>query len=140
MLPGVEWVGLDDLETVPPEAIEDGDTFEANERLVEEDPEAPRKINSRIPVDLETIALKALEKEPARRYASVAEFGEDELFGGEPDGGGRAGLEVGHPAVDADRLPVHHRVAVDERDRVRHRRHDFRYPCRTRWISLHGPD
>jgi tetratricopeptide (TPR) repeat protein len=34
-------------------------------------PERPRKINARVPADLETICLKCLEKEPSRRYSSA---------------------------------------------------------------------
>ncbi len=37
----------------------------------------PRKINSTIPVDLETICLKCLETDAARRYPSAAKLAED---------------------------------------------------------------
>ena len=40
-------------------------------------PKPPRRINAKIPVDLETICLKALEKEPGDRYATAAEFADD---------------------------------------------------------------
>ena len=47
-----------------------GDTIESTLALVAcEDPVAPRRLRPDIPRDLETIALKCLEKEPARRYA-----------------------------------------------------------------------
>lgn len=38
------------------------------------DPIPPRNVNPAIPVDLETICLKCLEKEPRRRYASASEI------------------------------------------------------------------
>jgi serine/threonine protein kinase len=37
----------------------------------------PRKINSAIPLDLETICLKCLETDPAKRYPSADKFAED---------------------------------------------------------------
>ncbi len=41
------------------------------------DPVSPRRINPKIPADLETIIMKCLEKEPERRYASALAFAED---------------------------------------------------------------
>ncbi|MEW6743921.1 MAG: protein kinase [Planctomycetota bacterium] len=46
-------------------------------RIAEENPTAPRRIDPRIPRDLETIVMAALEKEPARRYASAAACADD---------------------------------------------------------------
>jgi serine/threonine protein kinase/WD40 repeat protein len=40
-------------------------------------PERPRKLDPRIPRDLETIVLKAIAKEPRDRYPSAAALGED---------------------------------------------------------------
>ena len=46
-------------------------------RLITDEPTPPRKIDPRIPRDLETICLKAMAKTPDRRYASVRAFLED---------------------------------------------------------------
>jgi hypothetical protein len=45
--------------------------------VLREAPEKPRSLNSAIPRDLETIALKCLEKEPAQRYASAEALADD---------------------------------------------------------------
>jgi eukaryotic-like serine/threonine-protein kinase len=42
-----------------------------------EEPRRPRQVNPAIPVELETIVLKALEKNPADRYASAQEVADD---------------------------------------------------------------
>lgn len=41
------------------------------------DPRPPRRLNPRIPLDLETICLKALEKDPAGRYSSAGNLAQD---------------------------------------------------------------
>lgn len=45
--------------------------------ILEKDPEAPRHIDRSIPVELETIVLKALAKTPADRYATAGEMAAD---------------------------------------------------------------
>src|SRR5262249_17730816 len=54
--------------------------------VLSEEPRPPRRLNHTVPRDLETICLRCLEKEPARRYASAAELAADlRRFGaGEP--------------------------------------------------------
>lgn len=42
-----------------------------------EEPVPPRRLNDRIPRDLETICLKAMSKEPRLRYQSAAAFADD---------------------------------------------------------------
>jgi tetratricopeptide (TPR) repeat protein len=37
-------------------------------QVIEDDPPSPRKLDSRVPRDLETVCLKCLEKEPSLRY------------------------------------------------------------------------
>lgn len=45
--------------------------------ILHEEPIPPRRRNRQIPKDLETICLKALSKDPARRYQNAREFVED---------------------------------------------------------------
>jgi|GEM_PF-5095580 len=42
-----------------------------------EEPRLPRRLNDRIPLDLETITLKCLAKEPSRRYQKAGELAAD---------------------------------------------------------------
>jgi tetratricopeptide (TPR) repeat protein len=62
------------------------------------DPLPPRRLNSRLPRDVETMILKAMAKEPARRYASARDFADDlgRWLSGEP-------IEA-RPASPAERL------------------------------------
>src|SRR5262249_44687621 len=46
-------------------------------QVLHEDPRPPRRIKKTIPRDLETICLKAMSKEPARRYQTPPEFAAD---------------------------------------------------------------
>ena len=46
-------------------------------QVVSEEPVPPRRLNVSIPLDLETICLKSLEKAPSRRYPSAAALADD---------------------------------------------------------------
>ena len=46
-------------------------------KVVNADPEPPRHIDGRVPIDVETICLKAMAKEPERRYQSARDFAQD---------------------------------------------------------------
>jgi WD40 repeat protein len=46
-------------------------------QVLHDEPRPPRRLNDHIPRDLETITLKAMAKEPARRYASARELADD---------------------------------------------------------------
>lgn len=46
-------------------------------QILTEEAQSPRKLNSAIPRDIETICLKCLEKEPGRRYQSALELADD---------------------------------------------------------------
>ncbi|MBI2924632.1 MAG: serine/threonine protein kinase [Verrucomicrobia bacterium] len=52
-------------------------SLETLKLVVESEPVSPRLLTPRLPRDLETICLKCLEKEPARRYSTARALGED---------------------------------------------------------------
>jgi eukaryotic-like serine/threonine-protein kinase len=53
------------------------DKQEMLRQIAFEDPPAPRKLNALIPRDLETLVLKAIEKNPTGRYASAIDLAND---------------------------------------------------------------
>jgi tetratricopeptide (TPR) repeat protein/serine/threonine protein kinase len=67
---------LYELLTLRP-AFDDTDRHALVRRVTQEEPPRPRQLDRRIPRDLETIILKAIAREPARRYPSAAELAED---------------------------------------------------------------
>ena len=54
-----------------------GTAYETLLLVRDEDPVPPRRLRPGTPRDLETVCLKCLEKEPARRYASAARLADD---------------------------------------------------------------
>jgi serine/threonine-protein kinase len=52
-------------------------TNEIYAKIVRDEPIAPRRLKPHIARDLETIALRAIEKAPSARYATAGEFAED---------------------------------------------------------------
>src|SRR5262249_6315164 len=63
-----------------------GDRLKLIEMIRQTEAASPRSIDGRIPRDLETIVMKAIDKEPKRRYQSADEMAEDlqRFVNGEP--------------------------------------------------------
>jgi tetratricopeptide (TPR) repeat protein len=69
-------VTLYELLTLQP-AFPGDDRQELLRRIAFEEPRRPRQVNRAIPPELETVVLKACEKNPAERYATAQELGDD---------------------------------------------------------------
>lgn len=67
---------LYELATLHP-AFDETDRGRLIKRIAHDDPVAPRKTNPSIPRDFETLILKAIAKEPDRRYQSAGAMAED---------------------------------------------------------------
>ena len=67
---------LYELMTLRP-AFETSDRLKLIEQIKNEEPARPRSLDGRIPRDLETIVLKAIEKDPKARYQSAQAMAED---------------------------------------------------------------
>jgi len=52
-------------------------SLEVLKQVLGHEPSDPRKVNPRVPRDLAVITLKAIEKEPVRRYATMSDFAAD---------------------------------------------------------------
>jgi serine/threonine protein kinase/tetratricopeptide (TPR) repeat protein len=64
-----------------------GDTvMDTLHQVINREPIAPQRVHAKIPADLDTICLKCLEKDPAKRYASADALAEDlrRFLDGEP--------------------------------------------------------
>jgi tetratricopeptide (TPR) repeat protein len=46
-------------------------------QIIHKEPKAPRQVNRKVPVDLETICLKAMDKDPDRRYQTGKDMADD---------------------------------------------------------------
>jgi serine/threonine protein kinase len=67
---------LYELLTLRP-AFDHSDRVRLIEQIGRQEPERPRVLDGRIPRDLETVVLKAMAKEPGRRYPTAAALAED---------------------------------------------------------------
>jgi serine/threonine protein kinase len=67
---------LNELVTLRP-VFEGRDRNELLRQIAEEEPRVPRALEPSVPVELETILLKALAKEPSDRYATALELADD---------------------------------------------------------------
>ncbi len=67
---------LYELLTLEP-AVAGADRAAVLRRVADADPTPPRRVDPRVPRELETVVLKCLEKDPTRRYQSAGELAAD---------------------------------------------------------------
>ena len=71
-------LGVTLYELLTLEPVFDGrDRQELLRQITFDEPRLPRRLNKALPVELETIVLKAMEKNPADRYATAQELADD---------------------------------------------------------------
>ena len=85
-------VTLYELITLRP-VFEEANRAKLIERVLREEPLRPRSLDRRLPLDLETIVLKAMAKEPTARYATAGAMADDlrRFLAGEPIHARRSG-------------------------------------------------
>ncbi len=78
------------------------------EQVRDQEPVPPRQLQPRLPVELETICLKCLEKSPSRRYATALELADDltRFLNHEPIAARRSNV------IERSRKWIHRRPAV----------------------------
>jgi serine/threonine protein kinase/WD40 repeat protein len=67
---------LYELLTLQP-AFDEADRNKLVKRVMHDEPVRPRKLNPRVPRDLETVVLKAIARDPAHRYTTAEELATD---------------------------------------------------------------
>ncbi|MFO0954539.1 MAG: serine/threonine-protein kinase [Isosphaeraceae bacterium] len=99
---------LDELLTLRP-PFEGRDRQELLRKIAHEDPVHPRRIDPTVPLDLETIVLKSMEKEASARYPSARELADelDRFLSDEPIRARRPG-----PIEHLAKWSRRHRTAV----------------------------
>jgi serine/threonine protein kinase/WD40 repeat protein len=58
-------------------AFDEADRNRLVKRVMHDEPPRPRKLNARVPRDLETVVLKAIARDPAHRYQTPADMADD---------------------------------------------------------------
>jgi serine/threonine protein kinase len=101
-------VTLYELATLKP-AVTGADRAESFRQIAFEEPTLPRRLDRTIPVDLETILLKAMTKEPGGRYQTAQDLADDlnRFLEDQPVGARRPG-----PLQKAAKWCRRHRAAV----------------------------